>query len=109
MRAGRGEVPEGFSIRTAELLEQLDRAVAEARKVGGDFCLTDIQAAMVMLDRFETSRDPEARARNLANAQHAHDVVASFVERLHLEPDQDAKVREGLAVLSKRLRALRAR
>ena len=96
------------ALRTIQLLEQLDRSVHEANKVGGEFCLTDLDAAMTMLDRAETTRDDSARVRNLHNAHEAFDVVSRLVERLTLEPGQEQAIRERLEILAQRLGRLDA-
>ena len=96
------------ALKTVRLIEQLDRAVHEANKVGGDFCLTDLDAAMTMLDRAETTRDDAARVRNLHNAHEAFDVVSRLVNRLSLDPDQEQTIRGRLETLAQRLGRLDA-
>lgn len=97
------------ALKTMRLLEQLDHAVHEANKVGGEFCLTDLDAAMTMLDRAETTREEATRRRNLHNAHEAFDVVSRLAQRLSLERDQAEQIRERLQALAERLRRLSAR
>ena len=94
-----------ITLKTMELLVQLDRSVHEANKVGGEFCLTDLDAAMTMLDRAEMTREPATRERNLHNAREAFDVVSRLAQRLALEPETAALIQERLKVVSERLRA----
>lgn len=96
------------ALKTMQLLDQLDHAVHEANKVGGEFCLTDLDAAMTMLDRAETTRESATRERNILNAREAFDVVSRLVDRLTLEPEQEETIRERLKTLADRLRRVAA-
>lgn len=96
------------ALKTTQLIEQLDRAVHEANKVGGEFCLTDLDAAMTMLDRAETTRDDATRQRNLLNAREAFEVVSRLAGRLTLEAEVEQTIRERLRTLSERLRRVAA-
>ena len=90
-------------LKTAELIAHLDRVVAEASKVGGEFCLVDIESANRMLDRAQVTRDPATRERNIANARHACQVVVSLSGRLSLEPELQDRIHKGLDALRVRL------
>ena len=107
----KGKVPAEVApagLKTTQLLEQLERAVHDANTVGGEFCLTDLDAAMTMLDRAEITRDGATRQRNILNAREAFDVVSRLVERLTLEPAQDQEIHDRLKTLAARLRRVAA-
>jgi len=89
-------------------MQRANRSDLEARrreltKSGFEFCLTDLEMALTMLDRAETSREPETRERNRANARHALETVLHHMSQLELSEEQRERLQVKVDELKDRL------
>jgi hypothetical protein len=71
-----------------------------------DFLLTDLKAASTFLDIAQTTRHSVTRARNVHNANVAHDAVQHFLPRVQMSEQDNTDVQGKLDLLKERIRTL---
>jgi hypothetical protein len=87
------------SLRTKDVIARTRRAIAELQ-------LTLIAIAHSMMDHAERSLDRQAAERCRRRAHTAYVAVVHRLPKLHLTPEEAARLKEQLAALKGRLEAV---
>jgi hypothetical protein len=77
--------------------------LAQSNERGIEFCISDLELALAMLDRAATSRDPRTVDRNRDNGCHALRVVQGLLSQLSLNESQQRRIAGPLIELRARL------
>lgn len=87
-------------------LERAQRLRAQANRNRIDFIHAELQIALTFLDLAETTREPETRERNRANAQKAREQVEHRLREVtDIDGDELRNLQAVLGELKRRLRA----
>ncbi|HZQ41889.1 MAG TPA: hypothetical protein VFA99_01480 [Acidobacteriaceae bacterium] len=78
----------------------------ESSKIGVEFLLTELDAALTFLDVAGTTDSPETRERNQGHAREAYDTARRMQTRVSMQPDEKKNFDEKLALLETRLQDL---
>ncbi len=78
----------------------------ESNKIGVEFLLTELDAALTFLDVARATGSPETRERNQGHAREAYDTARRLQTRVSMQPDEKQNFDEKLALLETRLQDL---
>lgn len=78
----------------------------ESNKLGVEFLLTELDAALTFLAVANVTGSPETRERNHEHAREAYDTARRLETRVSMQPDQKQNFEKKLALLEARLRDL---
>jgi hypothetical protein len=84
-------------------VEQAKRLAGKVTQQSVAFVFTEIDLALTFLDIASTTRSPEVRERNIANARKAQDVVMKVIERLRCSAHERNRIAAALETLNARL------
>lgn len=79
----------------------------DSNKIGVEFLLTELDAALTFLAVANATGSPETRERNHEHAREAYDTARRLQPKVSMQPDQKQTFEEKLALLEARLQESR--
>ena len=87
-------------------MESFDSLREQSNQAGVEFLFLEIETAQTFLQLAATTRVPETRHRNTANAHLAYDTILHYQQRITLAPEDEERFNEGVAELKQALQDL---